>query len=65
MSLKLKPNEVCKYSSNCPYNQGCKGIDSLRSNWFVCDLVTEFGVFLEGKFRSRFDETGKMKIILE
>lgn len=69
MPLLLKPNETCHYATNCPYNSNvssiCKGADSSRSTQFVCDLVSDSGVFTEGKFRSKFDETGKMKFISE
>ncbi len=68
MSISLKPNETCKYSSTCPYNQEqnyCAGSDPGRMRTFVCNLVSDTGVFTEGKFRSKFDETGKMKVILE
>lgn len=68
MSLMLKPNEVCPYSYTCPYNVGyvsaCKGADQTRITSFNCDLVNH-GTFVEGKFRSSHDETGKMKVILE
>jgi hypothetical protein len=68
MSIALQPHEACQYSLNCPYNQGqntCIGADSSRGRTFVCDLVSENGVFSESGFRSKHDETGKMKIILE
>jgi len=65
----LNNNEVCKYSKTCPYNSTtltfCKGADPNRSSIFICDLVSEFGVFIENKFRSQHDETGKMSIIME
>jgi len=70
MSLKLNPNEVCKYGNTCPYNNKtgsnfCVGADSKRLGPFVCDLVSDCGVFTEGGFRSQHDETGKMKVIVE
>lgn len=70
MSLNLEPNQVCPYSQNCPYNNSmvnqafCRGADPKREAYFYCDLV-ENGVFVEQKFRSAFDVTGKMKVILE
>jgi hypothetical protein len=70
MSLKLNPNEACKYGSTCPYNNQtghnfCIGANPNRPGVFICDLVSESGVFTEGKFRSQHDETGKMKVIVE
>ena len=68
MSIALQPHETCKYSLTCPYNQGqnfCVGADSGRERLFVCDLVSNDGIFTEGKFRSSYDATGKMKVILE
>lgn len=70
MSLTLRPNEACKYGSTCPYNnqQGqnfCTGASVSRSSLFICDFVNDAGIIEEGKFRSKFDETGKMKVILE
>jgi hypothetical protein len=52
--MKLSENEICKYSTTCPYNK-----------IFICDLVSETGVFNESGFRSSLDETGKMKVIME
>ena len=63
--INLKPNEVCPYSAACRYNEGCRGSDEKRSNHFSCDLVSDGGVFSEGKFRSKFDETGRMRVISE
>ena len=68
MSIALQPHETCPYTLNCPYNQGqntCIGADGSRSRTFICDLVSENGVFSESGFRSKLDETGKMKVILE
>jgi hypothetical protein len=71
MSLLLKENEVCKYSSGCPYNSGvsphayCMGANPNRNKSFICDLVSDSGTFTENKFRSAFDETGKMKVLME
>jgi len=68
MSLALAPNQICKYSITCPYNQGlnvCIGSDSSRERIFICDLVSDDGVFVEGAYRCKHDETGKMKVILE
>jgi len=70
MSLTLKPNEACKYGNTCPYNNHtglnfCIGANSQRPGPFVCELISDTGVFTEGGFRSKFDETGKMKVIVE
>ena len=67
--IKLKQFEVCRYSTICPYNnqQGpnfCVGADPKRDKEFTCDYFQD-GTFVEGKFRSSYDETGKMKVILE
>lgn len=68
MPLLLRPNEICCYASKCPhYGSGistCRGADETRNTQFLCDLVNN-GVFVEGGFRSKFDETGRMKIIQE
>jgi hypothetical protein len=70
--LTLKPNQVCPHATTCPYNNKsinpnayCNGADSTRDVEFSCDLINSDQTFVEGKFRSGFDETGKMKIILE
>ena len=68
--LTLKPNQICPYSSTCPYNNGttmnfCKGSDKDRTYTFNCSFVDEKGIFNEGKFRSKLDETGNMKILME
>jgi hypothetical protein len=67
--MKLSENEICKYSTTCPYNNTtlnfCKGALSTRNKIFICDLVSETGVFNESGFRSSLDETGKMKVIME
>lgn len=70
MSLKLSPKEACKYGSTCPYNNQtgfnfCIGSNPDRPGPFICDLVSEDGVIKEGGFRSQYDKTGKMKVILE
>jgi len=68
MSIALQPHETCQYSLTCPYNQGqntCIGADGSRGRIFICDLVSENGGFSESGFRSKYDETGQMKIILE
>lgn len=72
MSLVLKPNQSCPYLLKCPYNnsklnQGsfCPGSDSNRTTEFFCEFVDDNGIINEGKFRSQYDTTGKMKVILE
>ena len=70
MSINLKPNEACKYGDTCPYydhvgQNFCIGSNPQRPGPFICDLVSDTGVFTEGKFRSKFDETGRMKVITE
>lgn len=69
MAIILEKNQVCKYSDVCPHNTGvvtiCRGADPNREVTFVCDLIREDGTFYENKFRNKFDETGKMKVILE
>lgn len=67
MPLVLKENQGCPHGINCPYNRfgDCYGARSDRNKQFVCDLITEQGSFVEGGFRSKYDETGKMKILVE
>jgi len=71
MSLYLKQYEACKYGPICPYNNKtnapffCQGAQSERSTEFICDLVSENGIFSESGFRSPHDLTGKMKVIVE
>lgn len=69
MSLTLLPNQICPYSKNCPYtntiNSYCNGSDPKRDTVFTCEFINEQGVFLENKFRSSKDITGKMKVLHE
>ncbi len=67
MPLTLKESQPCPYSNECPYNRTdqCYGARNDRNKEFVCDLVTEEGSFVQGGFRSKYDETGKMKILVE
>ncbi len=67
MSLILEANQICPHRTNCPYNDcnTCLGGDQDRLTRFECDYI-ENGVFIEGGVqRSRLDQTGKMKIIME
>ena len=68
--LILLPNQVCPHAATCPYNTQtghnfCLGANSDRPGPFNCEYVSPTGTFAEGKFRSKLDETGKMKVILE
>ena len=69
--ILIKAGEVCPFKNNCPFHSDygtgkfCKGAVVGRQTDFACDLVTSSGVFSESGFRSQFDETGKMKIIME
>lgn len=72
MSLYLKSYEVCKYGTTCPHNNRanspssfCRGAQANRPTEFVCDLVSDKGIFSESGYRSSYDLTGKMKIINE
>lgn len=69
MSLFLKSNQVCPFASNCPYNTSidsfCKGAETNRETTFSCEFVNEQGIFVENKYRSKFDQTGKMRILQE
>lgn len=69
MSLVLKSNQACPHANSCPHNNAgdgyCHGANPNRGREFVCDLVTEQGSFIQGGFRSKYDETGKMKILVE
>ena len=66
--LILKPNEVCPYSSNCPYNKNtgflfCHGTVK-RKNDFYCNHIDNNGKFIMNceNFLGRNvnDKTGKM-----
>ena len=68
--MLLKEFEVCKYISTCPFNDGtgqnfCLGASSQRPGIFNCTLVSDEGIFVESGFRSKHDENGKMKVIME
>lgn len=67
--LKLSPKEKCPFSFKCPYTDTvgsfCRGADSNRDTPFTCEFVSEQGTFIENKFRSKFDSTGKMKVLQE
>ena len=67
--LKIPPNQVCPFYSKCPYNVSadsfCKGADTNRETTFSCEFVNEQGIFVENKYRSKFDQTGKMRILQE
>jgi hypothetical protein len=67
--MTLSENEVCKYAATCPHNNNtvnfCQGAVAKRNKIFQCDYVSSDGVFTESKFRSKYDETGKMKVIME
>lgn len=69
MSLVLMEGQVCPYSTKCPYtntaNSICRGCDPKRENIFSCNFVNEQGDFSKNKYRSKFDETGKMRILQE
>ena len=67
MSLVLRENQACPHGNRCPYNRldACYGANNERKTTFVCDLVTEQGSFIQGGFRSKNDETGKMKLLVE
>lgn len=67
MPLHLKENQECPYGNSCPYNRSseCYGAREERNKEFVCDLITEEGTFVQGGFRSKYDETGKMKILVD
>lgn len=68
MTIILEANKICPHRTNCPYNEfnNCMGGDQDRMTTFTCEYVTRDGVFLEhGQQRSRLDQTGNMKIIME
>lgn len=70
MSITLKENVICPHANTCPYNNQqnqnfCTGAQENRKGIFICDFATEDGQISDGKFRSKFDETGRMKVILE
>jgi len=65
--IKLNAKEKCPFFKECPYNSNslCQGADPLRETEFICDFVNKYGIFNEGRFRNKYDKTGKMEIILE
>lgn len=65
--LVLESNQICPFSLKCPYNnlELCYGARADRNRTFVCNFVNENGEFLENQYRNQYDQTGKMKIILE
>lgn len=69
--MTLKAYEVCPHGMTCPHNNKtnsdnyCKGAISGRNTDFLCNLISENGTINESGFRSKYDETGKMKIIME
>ncbi len=63
--LILKPGEICPYSSRCSYSDNCQGTISGRDVIFTCDFVKDSGEIMEGKFRNKFDLTGKMQLVVE
>lgn len=71
MSMKLLPNEVCPLMNTCKYANNdttktiCQGINPLRNSIFICDFLNNNGEIQENRFRNSFDQTGKMKVILE
>lgn len=66
MSLILESGKACPHANNCPYNKfdECLGARSDRNTRFSCSFVKN-GKIIEGGIRNRFDQTGKMKIIME
>lgn len=65
--LVLEANQICPHRASCPYNtlNECTGADKNRMSAFKCDYVQN-GVFVENcQQRSRLDQTGQMKIIME
>lgn len=62
--LKLEPMEVCKNVA-CQHRMGCWGAKTDRNNFFECTLIDNEGIVKEDTFRSQFDKTGKMQIIMD
>lgn len=69
MSLILEIGQVCPHAKSCSYNttgpEFCQGALATRKDKFVCEFANQNGIIKEDGFRSRFDQTGKMKIIME
>lgn len=62
--------QACIYYKDCPFHNGvysgpCSGADLNRDKLFYCDLIDAKGNFSPHGFRNKFDETGKMQILLE
>lgn len=69
MSIIIKAYQTCPHGNRCKYNNSadgyCQGVDSNRNRDFVCEFITYDGNIVDEKHRSKYDETGKMKILLE
>lgn len=62
--------QICIYFKDCPFHNGtysgpCSGADPSREKIFYCDLIDKNGNYSSHGFRNKFDETGKMQILLE
>ena len=62
----LKENEACKLANRCPHNdiKVCYGARTDRPYTFTCAFVTD-GIISDSGFRNPYDQTGKMKVIME
>jgi len=62
----LKESEVCKLADKCPHNDNnaCYGARGDRASTFTCTFVTN-GIISDSGFRNPYDQTGKMKVIME
>lgn len=68
--MLLAEKQICIYYKDCPYHNGeysgpCSGADNKRDKLFICDLIDKEGNFSSEGFRNKYDETGKMQILLE
>ena len=62
--LKLSAGEICPHI-DCQHRMGCWGAKSDRNNNFECNLLDDYGTIKENTFRSQFDKTGKMEILMD
>lgn len=68
MSLILEAGEACPLGNNCPYNDPygrCYGSLTSRMNEFECEYVVNGQIVIRDGSRNPFDQTGRMKVIME
>ena len=61
----LEANEVCKLTYKCPHTDTCYGAKTNRQTIFNCEFVENGEIITDVGFRNPYDQTGKMKVIME